>query len=156
MPSNAIARIKSAPKRVSGVAIITATLLFVAVVAVPRHASGSRQVRLGSQIFTLEVANTPAQQTKGLGDRTNLAPRHGMLFTFDQAAVQCFWMKDMHFSIDIIWLDSQERIGYIQSDVSPATYPHTFCPAVTARSVIELPAGQAQRLGLRIGQQLHF
>ncbi len=79
-----------------------------------------------------------------------------MLFVFEGVAVQCFWMKDMHFSIDIIWLDAEKRVVHIEKDVSPETYPRTFCPSKPAKYVIELSAGEASRSSIRPGQKLSF
>ena len=60
------------------------------------------------------------------------------------------WMKDMHFNIDIIWLNESTRITSIAPDLSPSTYPQTYC--ADAKYVVELPAGEAARQGLRVGQ----
>lgn len=65
-------------------------------------------------------------------------------------------MKDMHFSLDMIWLSSGKRIEYIKGRVSPHTYPHVFCPNVAAQYVIELNAGQVQASAMHPGETLDF
>ncbi len=115
-----------------------------------------RMVRLGGRQFKAEVVHSEATQKQGLSDRTHLPLQNAMLFVFDKAAERCFWMKDMHFSIDIIWLNDEKQIVNIEPDVSPATYPESFCPGSPARYVLEINAGLSQRLGLKVGQQVQF
>jgi uncharacterized membrane protein (UPF0127 family) len=54
----------------------------------------------------VELATTVIQQAKGLSGRTGLGENDGMLFLFNRPAIQSFWMKDMNFPIDIIWIGS--------------------------------------------------
>ena len=77
-----------------------------------------------------------AKQEKGLGDRKSLPTDEGMLFSFPGSARSCFWMKDMHFSLDMLWLNSARQVVYIQPDASPDTYPQTFCPSEPAQYVV--------------------
>jgi uncharacterized membrane protein (UPF0127 family) len=104
----------------------------------------------------LEVADTVAARDKGLGGRASLPANHGMLFTYGTEDIRCFWMKGMHFSLDMLWVGADKRLRFVQSDVSPNTYPQSFCPPVPAQYVIELDAGQVAQSGLRIGQKLNF
>ncbi|MDB5163658.1 MAG: hypothetical protein JWS12_275 [Candidatus Saccharibacteria bacterium] len=104
----------------------------------------------------LTTAKSPAARAKGLGQRDNLPANHGMLFVFDQPAQQCFWMKDMRFSLDIIWMDANKRVVHIEPHVSPATFPKTFCPSQPAQYVIELNSGAASQLGINLDQSLNF
>ena len=125
--------------------------------ALPGSQYAAKTIRLGGQTYTLQVADTPEKQELGLGQRDNLGPRTGMLFSYAEPAMdRCFWMKDMRFSIDIIWLDASKRIVKIEPSLSPATYPKTYCPSQPAQYVIELNAGQVHDLGLQTGQQLSF
>jgi uncharacterized membrane protein (UPF0127 family) len=104
----------------------------------------------------LERTETPETQTKGLSGRSSMARDEGMLFMFKEPAVQCFWMKDMHFSLDMIWLDENRHIVKIERDVSPDTYPKSFCSDVPTQYVIELNSGVADQAKLYIGQQLNL
>lgn len=108
-------------------------------------------VQLKNELFVVDVVDTEVERAQGLSGRERLEEQNGMLFVFDEPDVQCFWMKDMNFSIDIIWLNAERQINYIAEDVSPNTYPRSFCPSNKAQYVIELPAGTAQELGLQEG-----
>jgi uncharacterized protein len=79
-----------------------------------------------------------------------------MLFVFDTDDYHGIWMKDMNYSIDIIWLDSGKTVVYMAEDVSPDTYPEVFRPDVPARYVVELSAGAAHRHGITEGQVADF
>lgn len=116
----------------------------------------ARQLRVNGQQFTLDVADTVDKQQLGLGRRASLPAGKGMLFVYPAEAERCFWMKDMNFAIDIIWLDGDKRIVHIEPEVSPDTYPKTYCPREAAQYVVELGSGAAGRAGMKPGQQLDF
>lgn len=142
------------------VAVLVALFICAAVVAGPwlaaRH-SKTDTLYINGRNFSLEVANTPQAQELGLGKRTSLAANHGMLFVFSGTpVVQCFWMKDMHFPLDIIWVDTNKRVVHVEPDVSPDTYPKNFCPSKPAEYVIELNAGAAETAGIHDGETLRF
>ena len=113
-------------------------------------------LQAGGLRYTLRISSTPQEQHLGLGKRSSLPEDQGMLFAFDTAATQCFWMKDMHFPLDIIWVSSDKKVDYIMNAVSPTTYPHVFCPKIPAKYVIELNAGQAKRASIHTGGVLEF
>jgi uncharacterized membrane protein (UPF0127 family) len=111
---------------------------------------------INGRTFKLIVSKSETAQEKGLGDRTNLPDNEGMLFVFSNQAIRCFWMKDMHFPLDIIWLSSAKKVVAIRQNVYPSTYPSSFCPYETAQYVIELKAGQVSAAHINAGQQLVF
>jgi uncharacterized membrane protein (UPF0127 family) len=113
-------------------------------------------LRSGDKKYRVILATTQASQQLGLGKRVFLPKNQGMLFVFQEPALRCFWMKDMHFPLDMIWISSSQRIEDIQYNASPASYPKTFCPNVPAQYVLELNAGQAKISDMHIGQTLAF
>ena len=107
------------------------------------------------QCVNLEVANTNESRIKGLSGRESMSENQGMLFIFEQPDEQCIWMKDMNFSLDIIWVSEDEEIIDIKRGVSPATYPESFC-VDASKYVIELNSGVATKARLSIGQKLNL
>lgn len=105
--------------------------------------------------FILDVANTKPLRRQGLSGRRSLAPNRGMLFLYSISAEYGYWMKDMNFPIDIIWLDKNDQITTIASKVSPDTYPEVLYPTDSARKVIEVSAGVVDELGLKTGDTLN-
>lgn len=96
------------------------------------------------------VANTDAEREQGLSGRDGLKDNEGLLFVFDKSDKYGFWMKDMKFSIDIVWIQN-EKIVFIQKAVSPSTYPNVFTPTESANMVIELPSGFCDTHGILVG-----
>ena len=106
---------------------------------------------IGEAPFTLEIAASFEQRVCGLSNRRSLDQDKGLLFVFEESAKHGFWMKDMRFPIDIVWLDQAGSIVFIAKDIAPETYPEVFTPDQDALYVLEINAGQAETLGLEIG-----
>ena len=107
--------------------------------------------QLGGEAFVFEVAGTNALRARGLSGRERLEPGKGMFFVFLKDDRHGFWMKDMRFSIDIIWLDSEYHIVDVKKDATPASYPEIFWPSRPARYVVEVPAGFFDEHHLKAG-----
>lgn len=129
-------------------AIVVAILVFA---VYPHLTTSTTNATLGSEDFTLEVADSSAARERGLSGRSGLAPNTGMIFVFELLGRYSFWMKDMNFPIDIIWLRDDWCIVHIVANADPESYPTTFAPPVPARYVIEIGAGEAARVGLKNG-----
>lgn len=115
-----------------------------------------KQVIIGEKTFFVEVARTKMELERGLSLHIPLLDNQGMLFVFPKEDIHRFWMKDMTFSIDIVWIDSKLKIVGIEKNISPDTYPKTFSPETKSRYVLEIPAGQADFLSLKVGQSVEF
>jgi uncharacterized membrane protein (UPF0127 family) len=103
-----------------------------------------------------ETASTNSQRTLGLSGRSSMSRDKGMLFDFGEPAEYCMWMKDMRFSLDMIWLNSDQEIVYMIEDVTPETYPKSFCGPKDAQYVVEVNSGVVKAGDLRVGQHLRF
>ncbi len=112
-------------------------------------------LKIGQKCFELEIADEAGEQAKGLSGRDSLDKDTGMLFKFDRAEEQCFWMRKMRFNLDIIWLNEEKTAVKIIQNVSPDTYPEQFCVDDT-NYVLEFNAGFAGRYGLKPGTRLQF
>ena len=102
------------------------------------------------------VANTDALRELGLGNRACMPDNQGMLFEFANADKYGFWMKDMRFAIDILWINANKKVISIQRDVDPSTYPSTYYPSEPALYVLELPHGKATSYVFVNGTQLSW
>jgi uncharacterized membrane protein (UPF0127 family) len=71
----------------------------------------AKQVRIGAQTFAIEVAFSEAQRTRGLSGRAALAPGTGLWFVFPAADIHGFWMHEMHFPIDLIWVSPELKVA---------------------------------------------
>ncbi len=135
---------------------LAALLIAVALAAYLKPPPSPDTLLIGRAAVHVELATTTAARELGLGDRDGLAPGSGMLFVFAGPAQHAFWMKDMRFTIDMVWLDAAGRVIYIQRAVSPATYPATFDAAEPSRYVLELPAGYAEAYTIEAGDTARF
>ena len=61
-------------------------------------------VRIGDALFPVDLALTPEQRSQGLSGREVMAAETGMLFIFENEGTFSFWMKEMHFPLDIVWI----------------------------------------------------
>ena len=108
----------------------------------------------------VQIADTLDKETQGLSNRNGLAEGTGMLFAFENLSPQYMWMKDMNFPLDMVWLDQNKKIVHIETDVTPESYlenpPKIFSSTVLALYVIEIPSGDATRLGFSLGESLSF
>jgi uncharacterized membrane protein (UPF0127 family) len=160
MPKSAKAKIKSAPEQsiIYGLSFIVIGLATWSTFILEKPALTTRTqtcIQLRQECFELEVSDTDKKRSKGLSDRASLPEDQGMLFIFDEAVKQCFWMKDMKFNIDMIWTDKQRKILKIEENVSPDTYPTSFC-ADNTKYVLEFNQGFAAKYGLKVGTTLQF
>jgi uncharacterized protein len=105
----------------------------------------------------IEVAQTPEQQEIGLMFRKSIAPNRGMLFPFSPSRPVSFWMKNCLMPLDMVFIRS-ERVIAIAAKVPPCRQDPcpTYGPKAPVDNVLELAAGRAASLGLRVGDTITF
>lgn len=94
------------------------------------------------------IANTSELRRQGLLKHTSLEEGDG-LWIAPCEAVHCFGMK---FAIDVVYLSKYKRVLKVRGNLKPNRI--SFC--LSARSVLELPAGLAEKAGVQVGDQLVF
>ena len=103
-----------------------------------------------------EISDNEIAREKGLSGRTSLDAGRGMLFSFVIPSMHGFWMKDMNFPIDIVWIDATHRVVGINDNLQPSSYPNTFFPPKNISFVLEINAGAAKEFGIKVGDVLKF
>lgn len=98
-------------------------------------------LRIGEKIFKLEIADEPAELIKGLSNRESLPKDYGLLFVFPETGKHGFWMKDMKFPIDIVWLDENKEVIGITKNLKPNSYPQVFYPPKDIKYALEINTG---------------
>lgn len=131
-------------------------LLFSANTHAPQQKLNISGVYIGEKLIRVEVADTLEERTEGLSGRTGLAADEGMLFIFPEDGLHAFWMKDMLFPIDIVWLSNDRVVTDIAPSVSPSTYPASFSPTTPVRYALELPAGLVEEYAIEKGDTFLF
>lgn len=134
-----------------GILLAAAAFVF-SVLPKSREREASERVTIGGAEFVVEVANTAYARMQGLSGREALPEGKGMLFLFDPPASVGFWMKDMRFPIDIVWIFAGSVVG-VEANASPDDSPGRtiYYPPQPADAVLEIPAGSAAANGIGIG-----
>ncbi len=120
-----------------------------------------REIVVGSNTLTVELVDSPETLSRGLGYRDEIGS-DGMLFLLPERKTPVFWMKGMRFAIDIVWIDAgavveiTRNIPNPPSDKLPDKNLPRYSPSTLVMMVLELPAGEAERLGIKIGDQVSW
>jgi len=116
------------------------------------------ELQVGEQAIVVEVVNTTDSVRQGLSGRSEIGS-DGMLFLMPERAVARFWMKEMLFPLDMIWIDGDSVVG-ITSDVPIPTAGMTttslpvYPSPSRVTSVLEVPAGTAAERGWVTGDRI--
>ena len=105
-----------------------------------QQAPQGHTISLKGETIRVDIADTPAERERGLSGRSGLGKNEGLLFVFPEEGQYGFWMKDMLFPIDIIWIANDGTIVYVVESATPESYPNAYLPPRAARYVLELPA----------------
>ncbi len=99
-----------------------------------------------------EVAVTPKQHEIGLMHRTSMGPNDGMIFIFEQAGQQCFWMKNTLIPLSVAFIADDGTIVNLDEMKPETLEPH--CSAKPVRYVLEMNTGWFSKRGLKAGAKV--
>ena len=121
--------------------------------------AGGDWVELAGNRYSVEVADDEAERARGLMFRDVLPEGHGMLFIHEQEGPLAYWMKNTRIPLDILFFDHARRLVSQQRDVPPCDLGDA-CPPYPSDApaiyVLELNAGEAERLKLQDGATIDF
>lgn len=107
----------------------------------------------GSFAFMVEIADSPNEREYGLMCRKALAADRGMLFIFNHAEPQMFWMRNTLIPLDIVYIGADGRVVSISRNVQPLD--ESGAPSAgPAKFVLEIPGGRAAQIGLLPGDRV--
>ena len=137
--------------------LVSSALVCLLVLAGCGRGDQPPRVTINGHTVMVELAQTPEQQALGLGWRESLAADHGMLFIFPTLGTPSFWMKDMRFPIDIIWIQDNVIVEVEPAVPLPATDELLrYIPAEPVNYVLEVNAGWAASHGVRKGDRVRI
>lgn len=108
-------------------------------------------LKLNKAELKVELAETEAEHKLGLGGRQKLSSGCGMLFIFADDDFHAFWMKDVPFIIDIVWISKDWKVVDVAKYVLPDSFPDVLRPRAPARYVLEVSAGWADENNVKAG-----
>lgn len=119
------------------------------------------KLKVGKQEYEVEVVKDIISQARGLSGRKSLDSGAGMLFIFSDSSTRAFWMKDMNFPIDIVWIREGRVVGFVQDAPIPIKnsanlVPPTFYSNEPADMVLEVPAGTVKKDGIILGDTIEL
>lgn len=116
------------------------------------------EFELAGKTYRFEIVNQVSSIAQGLSGRQEIGS-DGLLFVTPAKAFYSFWMPRMNFDLDILWFND-DKLVQIMTNVpkEPATKPDFLLPLYVnekkANLVLEIPAGQAEKIGLKVGDRL--
>ncbi len=119
-------------------------------------------VSIGGVDILVELALTPEQQIQGLSGRPILPADTGMLFVYLAPGKYSFWMPDMHFPLDIVWIGADCAVADVTLNALPPEPGQEnkdlplYTPSAPAQYVLEINAGEAEAKGIRQGVAVEF
>jgi len=148
---------------VAGLVVIILGIIFLSFVAVPREYVAIQkqeavlpkamipQVEIAGKTIKVEIADTDAKRELGLSGHKVLSDDEGMIFIFDKMSKYAFWMKDMLYPLDLVWINSDMKVVYIKKNAQPDSYPEVFGGDDNAQYVLEVNTGFSDKNNLKIG-----
>ena len=120
-----------------------------------------RKITINDVPLTVEIADDSEKTARGLMFRDRLADDRGMLFIFEKEHKYQFWMMNMKFNLDMIWLDANGKIVYAVEDAEPCidethTSLCTYSPDAPAKYVLEVNSGFVKEHGINKDSIMHI
>ncbi len=125
-------------------------------VVIDKFVRNDMTVLMPKGALEVEVADTNASRSLGLAGRKSMRSGEGMLFVFDVPGRYGWWVKDMMFPVDIVWINENGIVVNIEREVSPDSYKEkkTFINQSDATYVLEMNAGEGEKHGLYLGSKV--
>jgi uncharacterized membrane protein (UPF0127 family) len=123
----------------------------------------STTISVGTNKIYAQIADSENKRSMGLSFTKELGQNAGMLFVFDEIGVKNFWMRDMNFDLDIIWLDENKTVTGFFENVSKDSYNRQYPQyskiyhsPVDTKYVLEVATGTIENFKIKVGDILQF
>jgi len=155
---------KKIAKSPRAVFLVVATVLFIVGFVTFGNLSNLQEVTVASgngfvnfndgTSVEVEIADSNAEKVKGLSGHVQLGPEEGMLFLYEKETTPGFWMKDMGFVIDIIWINDDLVISLNEYLPPEDPVKTLYYPEAPVDRVLEVPSGFIEEHGVMVGDRL--
>ncbi len=149
--------------------IISFLILFIVILLItlsgnifvknPSFLKPSARITINKQVFNLLLAKTAKEKQVGLSQKKSLPSDYGMVFAFEKQGYYSFWMKDMKFPIDIIFIKNKKIVTIYDSAKPPSSKNESliiYQPTETADTVLEINAGLSKKYGFKRGMEVKY
>lgn len=137
-----------------GMAVVILAFFYISANIYSIYGNKIKKISINDSIFRAEMVSNSEKIQKGLGERKKICQKCAMLFQFPDSEKHSFWMKGMLFPLDIIWI-SNGKVVHIEKNVSEK-FSGVLSPQTEADQVLEINAGLADGMGVKIGDSLVF
>lgn len=120
-------------------------------------------VNINQHTVYAQVADTEIKRRLGLSYTKKLDKNAGMLFIFEEESQKNFWMRDMNYDLDIIWVDKDKNVVGFFENVSTTSYNHVqpelskiYKSPNNTKYVLEVVSGTIEKVKIKVGDKLDF
>jgi len=114
-------------------------------------------IEIDNKKFKIEIANDDWELQNGLSGRKKLKTNDGMFFIFPKSDYYVFWMKNMKFPIDILWIDGGKIVDIKEKAPVPTTnFVEQYLSEQPAMYVLEINSGLVEKYGFKVGDKIRF
>lgn len=115
-----------------------------------------KYISFGTQNIKSYFAETTDERARGLSVFDTFGDNESMLFVFDKLGRHSFWMRDMKFDIDIVWLNEDKQVVFIKEHAKPLDFPETYKPDMKALYVLEFNDNFISQNNIHLGDQFNW
>lgn len=115
----------------------------------------NKKIKINSIDIMVDIADNDYSRIAGLSNRDEMCANCGMLFIFDNSDMHSFWMKDMRFPIDIIWIKNNRIVEIMENIEIPSNGSiKSYRPVVPSDMVLEVNSGFVGKNNINIGDKI--
>lgn len=133
-------------------------ILFLVIIISKNTSSTKTKITINNKTFNVFVAKSDIEKQIGLSSKNKIPENQGMLFLFEKPDYYSFWMKEMKFSIDIIYIENN-KVTTVINNVKPPTNSTSlsiYKPKKKSDMVIEINGGLAEKYNIREGSSVNI
>ena len=129
----------------------------------PPNLGGEREgvLNINGRVFQTEIVKSKQDIARGLSGRESIDNNQAMLFVLPVKKTYVFWMKEMNFNIDLLWIDGYEVVGFeknmqaLENITADKDLPAYSSPQAVDK-VLEIKAGSIDNLNIKVGDIIEF
>ncbi len=131
-------------------------LVCIACIGILFFRTTDKKIHTPGKTYAAIVVGTEEERTQGLSSSESLPDNTVMFFIFETPDNYGFWMKDMLYPLDIVFLDTDMKVISYIDNAQPESYPEIFYPESPAHYVLEMQAGEREKAQLYKGTKVYY